>query len=137
MLSIKKDWDGENKTIMPSLNSSWIVNLWIYGERRTQIPLSSPATIVHCQGSRIDRLYTDEKSANSTKINHKMVPCINHYTAISIDRLPSKTKIGKYSWYFDFSLLCKSEVSSAARTFLFLLKTHKKTSTAVLPPPSI
>ena len=83
--------------IMPCLNSSWIVNVWIYGEVRTQIPLSSPATIVHCQGSRIDRLYTDIKIANSIKINHKMVPCINHYNAISIGRLSSKTKIGKYS----------------------------------------
>ena len=58
-----------------------------------------------------------------------MVPTIN-YNAISIDRLPSKTKIGKYSWYFNHSLLCTSEVSSATKSFLFLLKTHtKKTHT--------
>ena len=31
--------------IMPCLNSSWIMSLRIYGEGKTQIPLSSPATI--------------------------------------------------------------------------------------------
>ena len=53
----KIDRDGENKThtllidfigavpVMPCLNSSWIMGLRIYGEGRTQIPLSSPATI--------------------------------------------------------------------------------------------
>ena len=55
----KIDRDGENKTqtllidfigavpVMPCLNSSWIMGLRIYGEGRTQIPLSSPATIGH------------------------------------------------------------------------------------------
>ena len=59
-----------------------------------------------------------------TKINHIMVSFTNHYNAISIDRLPSKTKIGKCSWYFNNSLVCKSEVSSGTKTFLFLLKHH-------------
>ena len=65
-----------------------------------------------------------------------MVSFINHFNAISIARLPSKTKIGKYSWYFNNSLLCKSEVSSATKTFLSLLKnTHTHTtSTAELDP---
>ena len=55
-----------------------------------------------------------------------MVSFTNHYNAISIDRLPSKTKIGKYS-YFNNSLICKSEVSPATKTLLFLLKhTQKK-----------
>ena len=83
--------------IMPCLNSSWIMGLRIYGEGRTQIPLSSPATIGPLQGSRIDRVYTDIKIANNTKINHIMVSFTNHCNAISIDRLPSKTKIGKNS----------------------------------------
>ena len=47
------DRDGENKTqrpywytpVIPSLNSSWITRLRIYGEGRTQIPLNSPTTI--------------------------------------------------------------------------------------------
>ena len=44
--------DGGNKTdfkdavlIMPCQNSSWITNSRIYGEGRTKILLSSPATI--------------------------------------------------------------------------------------------
>ena len=49
----KIDRDGENKTqsfigavpVMPCENSSWIMGLRIYGEGRTQIPLSSAATI--------------------------------------------------------------------------------------------
>ena len=54
-----------------------------------------------------------------------MVSFAGHCNAISIDRLPSKTKIGKDSWYFNISLLCKPEFSSATKTFLFLLKTQK------------
>ena len=56
---------------------------------------------------------------------HIMVSFTNYYNAISSYRLPSKTKIGKYSWY------CKSEVSSTTKTFLFLLK-YKKASTAAV-----
>ena len=49
----KMDRDGENKhndltgpaPVMPCQNSSWITSLRIYGEGRTQIPPSSPATI--------------------------------------------------------------------------------------------
>ena len=55
-----------------------------------------------------------------------MVSFTNHYNAISIDRLPSKTKIGKDSWYFNNPLLCKPEVSSATKTFLFFVKNTKK-----------
>ena len=45
--------------------------------------------------SMIDRIYTDTKIDNSTKINHIMVSFTDHYHGISLDRLPSKTKIGK------------------------------------------
>ena len=55
-----------------------------------------------------------------------MVSFTNHYNAIFIDRLSLKTKIGKYLGYFNNSLLCKPEVSSATKTFLFLLKTEKE-----------
>ena len=49
----KMDRDGENKTqsligaapVVPCQSSLWITSLKIYGEGRTQIPLSSPATI--------------------------------------------------------------------------------------------
>ena len=54
-----------------------------------------------------------------------MLSFTDHYNAISIDRLSSKTKIGKESWYFNNSLLCKPEFSSARKTFLFLLKTQR------------
>ena len=54
-----------------------------------------------------------------------MVSFTDHYNAISIDRLPSKSKIGKDSCNFNNSLLSKPEVSSATETFLFLLKTKK------------
>ena len=42
------------------------------------------------------RVYTDKKNPNNTKINHVIVSFTDHYDAISLDRIPSKTKIGKY-----------------------------------------
>ena len=81
---------------MPCLKASWIMGLRIYGEGRTQIPLSSPATIGPLPKIQDRQGYTDIKIANNTKINHIMVSFTNHYNAISIDRLSSKTKIEKY-----------------------------------------
>ena len=78
--------------------------------------------------STIDRVYTDIKMASNTKINHIMVSFTDHYNAIFIDRFPSKTKIGKDSWYFNNSLLCKPEFSLTTKTFLFLLKTQNRTT---------
>ena len=43
----------------------------------------------------IDRFYTDIKIANNTQINHTIVSFTDHYNAISLERLPSKTEIGK------------------------------------------
>ena len=40
----------------------------------------------------IDRVYTDTKIANNTKINYTMVSFTDHYNAIYVDRLSSKTK---------------------------------------------
>ena len=71
---------------MPCKNSSWIMDSRIYGEGRTQIPLSSP---------RIDKVYTNIRTANNTKINCTMVSFTDHYNTISLDRLSSKTKTGK------------------------------------------
>ena len=48
---------------------------------------------VVCQGSRIDRVYTDIKIANNTKNNHIIVSFTNNYNAISIDRLAQKRKL--------------------------------------------
>ena len=56
-----KDFIGA-VSIMPGLNSSWTMGLRVYGEGRTQIPLSPPAKIVLCQGSKIDRVYADIKN---------------------------------------------------------------------------
>ena len=57
-----------------------------------------------------------------------MVSFTDNYNFISIDRLTSKTKIGKDSWYFNNSLLCKPEFFPATKTFLFLSKTQKTTT---------
>ena len=55
-----------------------------------------------------------------------MLSFTDHYNAISIDRLPSKTKIGKIHDTFNNSLLCKPEVSPATKTFLFFIENTKK-----------
>ena len=69
-------------------------------------------------------VYSDIKIASNTKINHILVSFTYHYKAIFIDRFASRTKIGKDSWYFNNSLLCKPEFSLTAKTFLPLLKTQ-------------
>ena len=51
-----------------------------------------------------------------------MVSFIDHYNAISVDRFPSKTKIGKKVLINDSLLLRKRvtpEFSSAAKTFFY------------------
>ena len=63
-----------------------------------------------------------------------MISFTGHYNAIFIDRLPPKTKIAKDAWNFNNSLLCKPEVSSATKTFLFFIKNTKKISTAAAVP---
>ena len=56
-----------------------------------------------------------------------MVSFTDHYNAISIDRLSSKTKIGKDSWkrFMKIILLCKPEFSSTTKTSIFLIKNTK------------
>ena len=118
------------------------MNLMIYGEGRTQIgscilakgPIvagelrwSSPTTIEPLARIQDRQGLCWYKISKNTKINHIMVSFTDYYNVISLDRLPSKTKIRKNSWYFNNSLLCKPEFSSVTRTFLFfLLKTQKK-----------
>ena len=80
------------------------------------------------QRSVIDRVCTDIEIANNTRINHIMVSFADHQNAISIDRIPSKSKIGEDSWCFNNSFSCKLEFSSATKTLLFLLKTQKTTT---------
>ena len=86
----------------------------IYEEGRTHIPLISPTTIGPLAGIQ-DRL-------GLYKINHITVSFTGHYNAISFDRLPQKTKIGKR--FMKIILSCQPEFSSARNTF-FLLKTQK------------
>ena len=53
-----------------------------------------------------------------------MVSFTDHYNAISIGWLPSKAIIGKGSWCFSTSPLCKPEFSSALkRILIYYLKT--------------
>ena len=56
-----------------------------------------------------------------------MVSFTDHYNAIFIDRFPSKTKIGKDSWYFNNSHLYKLEFCFTTKT-LFLLITQNTTT---------
>ena len=77
---------------VPIMPSFWIMGLSLFGEGRTQVFLNSTATLL---GSMIDGVYTNRKIANNTKSNHILVSFTDHYNAISIDRLSSKTKIGK------------------------------------------
>ena len=80
------------------------------------------------QRPRIYRVYTLLKFSNNAKNNHIMVSftaLIINCNDISIERLPSKIKIGKDSWYFNNSLLCQPYFSSAAKNLLSLLKIQK------------
>ena len=62
MMKVKhKDFKGA-VPIMPCEDSSWIMGMNIYGEGRTQIPLSSSATIGPLPRISIDRAYTDIKN---------------------------------------------------------------------------
>ena len=60
-----------------------------------------------------------------------MVFFTDHYHAISIDRLSSKTTIGKNSWKRfmektnENNSLCKPEFSSARKTSFFIKNTKK------------
>ena len=62
-----------------------------------------------------------------------MIFFTDHYNAISIERLPSKTKIGKWSGYLSNSLLYKPDFPSAKKDLLSLLTPHPL-SPSHLPP---
>ena len=67
--------------IMPCNNPSWkLIDFTRYGR--------SSGT-----RSRKGRVYCDIKITNNNKTNHIMVSFTDHYNAISLDKLPSKTKI--------------------------------------------
>ena len=100
--------------IIPCQNASWIIGSRIYRERKNHISLSLSTALDLLFGtrSRIDRVYTHIKIASNTKINHIMVSSNDLYNDISIDRLPSKSKIRNDSWYFNNFLWWKLEFSS-------------------------
>ena len=52
--------------------------------------------------------------------------CSDHYNTISIDRLPSKTKIGKDSWYFKNSFLWKPSSPQLQWICFFMENAQKK-----------
>ena len=123
------DTDGGNKTQrIYRYRSNYalsIVNNGFEDQWRRENPDSSEFTHYDRSSgtrSRIIRVYSDKKIASNIKINHTMVSSTNHYNAISIERLPSKTKIGKDSWYFNNSFF-------STKNLFFLLKTHKNTTT--------
>ena len=72
--------------------------------------------------SRIARVYTDIKIANNTKINHKMISFSDHYNALLIERLSSKTKTGKDLWLFNNTLLQNKDFVSSISNLLSSLK---------------
>ena len=83
------------------------------------------------QRPRIYRVYTHIKFANDAKPNHIIVSftdLIINYNATSIERLPWKIKIGKDPWYFNNSLSCQPDFSSATKNLLSLPKTQKITT---------
>ena len=102
----KMERDGRNKTLCKCLFNyalpkliveNGLEDLW----RRKSPDSSEFSRYNRSSGtiSTIDKVYTDIKMASNTKINHIIVSFTDHYNAIFIDRLPSKTKIRKDSWY--------------------------------------
>ena len=54
-----------------------------------------------------------------------MISFFDHYNALIIDRLPSKTKIGKDFWHFNSSLFKKEDFCSTTKNMLSILSTKK------------
>ena len=84
---------GSNYTFSKVIVDNGLNDLW-----RRDSPDSSEFTRYNRSSvtrSWIDKVYTYINLQKSTKINHMMVSETVHYNAISLGRLPSKTKIGK------------------------------------------
>ena len=98
--------------------SKLIVYNWLEDLQRRENPDTSEFTRYDRFSDRrsgIDRVYTDVKISNNTKINHKMVSFTDHHNAIIIDRLTSTTKIGKDVWHFNNSLINKTDFCSSTK----------------------
>ena len=81
---------------------------------------------------RIDRVYTGIRIANNTKIKHKMISFSDHCNALFIERLSSKTIIGKDLWHFNSSILQNKDFCSTARDLLSFLKTKKNNYSSII-----
>ena len=96
------------------------------GEGRTQMSPSSPATTSPlAQDPGLTGYTLIKKIANNTKIIHKMISFSDHYNALFVDRIPSKTKIGKDLWLFNNSLLEKHDFCLTIKNLLAMLKTKR------------
>ena len=116
--------------VTPNLPSKLIMDSGLEDLWRRENPETSEFTRYDRSSgtrSRIDRVYTDKKIANNTKITHNMISFSDHYNALIINRFSSKPKLGKDLWHFNNSLLEKDEFCSNIQTFLTFLKT-KQTS---------
>ena len=54
-----------------------------------------------------------------------MISFSDHYNALFVDRIPSKTKIGKDFWLFHNSLLEKHDFCVTIKNLLAILKTKR------------
>ena len=58
-------------------------------------------------------------------MNCKMIYFFDHYNALLIDRLSSKTKIGKDLWHFNDSILENKDFCSTTKSLLSFLRTKQ------------
>ena len=84
---------GSNSALSKLILNNGLENLWRRENRDSS--QSTPYDRFSGKRSSIEKMYADIKIANNTKINHIMVSFTDPYNSISLDRLPSKTKIGK------------------------------------------
>ena len=94
----KMERDGRNKTLYKCYFnyalSKLIVDNGLEDLWKRETPDSSDFSRYNrCSSTRstIGTVHTDIKIASNTKINHIMVSFTDHYSAIFIDRFPSKT----------------------------------------------
>ena len=126
----KMDRDGKNGTkrlyrqcsnyvLLKLIVDNGLEDLW-----RRENP-HSPAMInpfARIQDRQIS-IYTDIKIGNNTNINHIMVLFADHYNAISVDRLPSKLKLGKIRGTLIIFLYVNPNSSQLQRLFFFIKNT--------------
>ena len=136
----KRDRDEGNKTrkrykchstfaLSKLIMENELEDLW----RRENPDISELTRYNRSSGTRssIDRVYTDIKIANNTKINHKMISFSDHHNALFIDRLSSKTKIGKDLWHFNNSILQNKDFCSTTKSLLSFLRTKQNNYSSI------